>query len=98
MKLTVIFLSILGFIAAPRLIGPPAPPVEGVQPAVDYFTAQSQAFAASCTQLRQAVEVMISAAGVNGTANITKQGSLKIAAARQRLLECRYHYKHIESF
>ena len=95
MRLFIIFLSCIGFIAIPRLVTPvptaqldvaplPAatPPTIGVQLAMDYFTTQSRTFAANCTQLRKTLE--------------TPKPSR--AVARQRLIECRCQYKKIEAF
>jgi len=54
MRLFIIFLSCLGFMAIPRLVTPS--PTPGVQSAMDYFTTQSRTFAVSCTQLRKTLE------------------------------------------
>jgi cytochrome c peroxidase len=80
MRLFIILLSCLGVLAVPRLITPPPSP--GVQLAMGYFTTQSRAFAASCTQLRKTLE----------TPNPSR------AVARQQIIECRCQYKKIEAF
>src|SRR6201990_721995 len=54
MRLVIILVGLLGFMAIPRVVTPPPPP--GVRSAMDYFTIQSRSFAASCTQLRKTLE------------------------------------------
>jgi cytochrome c peroxidase len=95
MRLFIIIAGCLGFIAVPRLIRPPAPP-HSVQPpftystevqsAVEYFQTESRAFASSCTALRKSLE------------SLQPAGSETRSQARQHLIECRCHYKKIESF
>ena len=89
MRLLIIFLGCIGFMAIPRLVTPTptaqlatTPPTPGVQLAMGYFTTQSRTFAANCTQLRKTLE--------------TPKPSR--AVARQRLIECRCQYKKIEAF
>lgn len=94
--------------AVPRLVRPTAYSTE-VQSAVDYFQTESRAFASSCTELRKVLESLHPgaaaaskvAAGAS-TAGIAAAKStvnaVAVAAARQRLIECRCHYKKIESF
>jgi cytochrome c peroxidase len=85
MRLFIIITGCLGFIAIPRLIRPPAPPTE-VEFAVDYFRTESRAFASSCTALRRSLE------------SLQPAGTGTRLQARQHLIECRCHYKRIESF
>ena len=89
MRLLIIFLGCIGFMAIPRLVTPTptaqlatTPPTPGVQLAMGYFTTQSRTFAANCTQLRKTLE--------------TPKPSR--AVARQRVIECRCQYKKIEAF
>jgi cytochrome c peroxidase len=93
MRIFLITCGCLGLIAASRLMRPPSFPV-AVQAAMTYFRAESAEFAASCMSLKAAVDQLgRSTAGRSGPVN--RQA---ITAARQRLLECRLHYKRIESF
>ncbi|MBS1660442.1 MAG: cytochrome C peroxidase [Bacteroidetes bacterium] len=86
MRLFILFLSSLALVAATRLIGPDNPSI-GIPPAIEYFTTKSKIFAASCTALRQSLQ--------NLTPTPTRE---QITIARQRLIDCRLHYKQIESF
>jgi len=85
MRLFILLTGCLGFMALPRLIRPPAPSTE-VQSAIIYFRAGSRTFAASCTILRQRLTAL------------SPGDPQTLAAARQALMDCRDHYKEIESF
>ncbi len=85
MRLIILLAGCLGFIAVPRLIGPPAPSAE-VQSAISYFRVESRTFAASCTTLRQCL------------AALRSNDPHTLATARQALINCRNHYKKIEPF
>ncbi len=79
-----------------------------VQLAVEHFRTESRAFASSCTALRKSLESLQPTG--NGTRPRTTNGTRAtngaratnstraIADARQHLIECRCHYKKIESF
>jgi len=97
MRLFILLTGCLGFMAIPRLIRPPAAPIKlkgaafttpsaEVQSAISYFRAGSRSFAASCTILRQRL------------AALRPGDPQTLAAARQALMDCRDHYKKIESF
>jgi cytochrome c peroxidase len=85
MRIVILLCGCLGLLSVSRLIGPPGYSV-GVQAAVEYFKTQSAAFAASCTQLRQAA--------IELADNPQKPRD----RARKALAECRCRYKYIESF
>jgi cytochrome c peroxidase len=85
MRIVILLCGCLGLLSASRLIGPPGYSA-GVQVAVAYFKTRSGAFAASCTQLRQAA--------IELADNPQKPRD----RARRELAECRYRYKYIESF
>ncbi len=85
MRVVTLLCGCLGLLSVSRLIGPPGYSV-GVQGAVEYFKTQSGAFAASCTQLRQAA--------IELADNPQKPRD----RARRTLAACRCRYKYIESF
>jgi cytochrome c peroxidase len=85
MRLFIILLGCLGFLAVPPLNQPPAYST-GVQSAVDYFRTESRAFASSCTSLRKNCE------------SLHPRDAAARYAALNSLMECRSHYKKIESF
>ncbi len=95
MRLFIIFLGCLGFMAVPRLIGPPVYSAE-VQSAIGYFQAQSDSFAAGCTKLRKSCESLHPANAVAGAKALASPSALSLA--RRNLIDCRLHYKKIESF
>jgi cytochrome c peroxidase len=88
MRLTWILICCAAFFCIPGWISPVTEPV-GFQTAMDYFRAEAPLFAASCRELRLAIQAIPSD---------TAHASPSIAAARQRLKESRSHYKKIESF
>ncbi len=97
MRLILLIAGCLGFIALPRLIRPRVYSME-VQSAVDYFRVESRAFAGSCAELRKSL-VSLRPGELPGRATeVTEAQSGTLAAARQELIECRCHYKKIESF
>src|SRR6201992_2260311 len=57
----------------------------GVRSAMDYFKAEALAFAHCCTDLRHSIESM------------TAGDAKSVARVRQKLIDCRLHYKKIES-
>jgi cytochrome c peroxidase len=85
MRFFIILLGSLGFMAVPRLIRPPVYSAE-VQSAIGYFQTQSDSFAESCTKLTRSCEPLTAA---NPSA---------LSIARRNLIDCRLHYKKIESF
>jgi cytochrome c peroxidase len=88
MRLSILFVLLtgcLGFIALPHLMRPPARSAQ-VESAISYFRTGSGAFAASCTTLRQRLT------------SLHPNDPQTLVAARQALIDCRNHYKQIESF
>jgi cytochrome c peroxidase len=69
----------------------------GVSSARDYFKTESPAFARSCLELRQAIEA-IPAVTPRSIKSTSAAIPASIARARQQLIDCRLHYKRIESF
>lgn len=85
MRLVIIIISFLVFIAAPAFLRLPTYS-KGVQYAADHFKAGSLEFAGSCTALRKSIEAL-------------KAGdTVAVANARQQLAYARRRYKQIESF
>ena len=85
MRIAILLCGCLGLLSVSRLIGPPGY-AAGVQRAVEYFKTQSGAFAASCSQLRQAA------------IELADNPQIPRDRARRELAECRRRYKYIESF
>jgi cytochrome c peroxidase len=86
MRLFTIFFSCLAFVVLPSLIQPTGDGSAAVRSAKDYFAAESPAFAHSCTELRRAI----------GSISVSDPSS--VVRAREKLVDCRLHYKRIESF
>ena len=87
MRLIIIIVGCLGFLAIPAFIHPP-PSSVGVRSAMDYFKTEAGEFAQSCTELRQTAQSIPA----------SNASPISIARARQQLIDCRRHYKRIESF
>lgn len=88
MRLSILFLLLtgcLGFFALPHLMRPPARSAQ-VESAIGYFRTGAGTFAASCTTLRQRLT------------SLRPNDPQTLVAAKQALIECRDHYKQIESF
>ena len=87
MRLIIILFGCLGFLSIPALI-PSVPPSAGVRSAMDYFKTEAGEFANSCTELRQTAQSI----------QASNASPISITRARQQLIDCRRHYKRIESF